>query len=110
MTSKDKFRYYEKVEQNINIVYVPFGDNLLKTFKSIHKYKVNILSDNINLLFTHAGLNLAVASSGKKIEGNITEKMLRGWDYVGLGDFHRAQDMGNNIYYSGKIRKFLLSN
>lgn len=83
----------------VNIVYVPFQLKLKEAIILARKKKMH---GYYNILFAHLGLNKAMASSGKRITNKITVNDLKGWDYVGLGDYHLAQRIGN-IRYSGSV-------
>ena len=93
--------YTEKIKGN-NIVYVPYQKNMQNVLLDAKKKK---LKGYKNLLFTHVGINAAYFSGLKAIKSKteIKIKIIDGWDYVGLGDYHLHQKIKSNIYYSGSI-------
>jgi len=90
----------ERIDYGFNIVYIPFQINIVRALKIA---RLKYMKDNINVLFSHCGINMAYASSRKRIKNKITEDMLEGWDIVCLGDYHLSQRIGKNIYYAGSI-------
>lgn len=90
--------YYQETVNNYDIYYVPFQLNLKDKLNSIEVNSKN------SLLFSHFALNQAETSTGKKLDAKIKESDIKKWKYVGLGDFHKAQRIGN-ARYSGSIIK-----
>ena len=88
---------------NTNFVYVPWQENLPTVLMNAKKKRNK---DLFNVLVTHCAVDSASTNSGYSIKNTkISKSMLSGWDYVALGDFHKYQNLGENIYYSGSISK-----
>lgn len=92
----------EYFEPNIKIYYLPFQENIKEQIKI---YTKGLNKKYFNILISHFGIDMAKASSGKRIANQITADMLYEWDYVGVGDYHTYQKVGTkgNIFYSGSI-------
>lgn len=66
-----------------------------------------------NVLISHIGIDgCMVGPSEKVLHSGIAPELLRGYDYVALGDYHRNQKVGNDkikksneIWYSGSIQR-----
>lgn len=82
----------------INFVYVPWQENLNVVLPKAKNFKTK---DELNILVTHCAVDGALTNSDFEIKTKITKKMLSGWDYVALGDFHKYQRLGEKIFYSG---------
>lgn len=82
------------------IFYVPWQTEMGAVIKEAKKSKE---SGHHNVLFTHASVVGGFSDTGFKLN-KIPDKMdlrpsdLVGWDYVGLGDFHMQQRIGNPVF------------
>lgn len=95
----DKEIYVEKIN-GIKVTYVPWTIDLIQNIIDCKKGGV---------MFTHGGVNMAYVSSGKRLKSNLKWEYMKGFSYVGLGDYHKYQNVGDpkfNIYYSGSIARF----
>lgn len=94
---------YSEIIENTNFVYVPWQENLSDVIIKSRKFKIK---DKFNVLTTHGVVDKVSTNSGYLVKNKkLTTKTLSGWDYVALGDFHKNQGLGNNVYYSGSMVK-----
>jgi len=85
------------------VVYVPWQNNMAEVLVESRGLKSN---SKPNVLITHCAVDGASTNSGYEMKRTkITKKILSGWDYVALGDFHKYQEVMPNVYYSGSIVK-----
>ena len=104
LTDKKITVYIEKIS-NVNFVYVPWQNNLSK---ALELAKLKREKNCKNILVTHCCVDGAVTNSGYEMKKQkITQKTLSGWDYVALGDFHKNQNITENIWYSGSLVKMV---
>lgn len=98
--------------ENVNVVCVPYESGDME--KRIIEARNNKCIDKINLLFSHGTITGAKLGSGYKMgRQEISHQSLTGWDYVGFGDFHMAQQIGTNpkylndnkVFYSGSLNR-----
>lgn len=84
------------------VYYVPWTktlkDDLIKMKKRAKK-----AIDIPKFLFTHGGISNAITSTGYKMTTELDLKLLKGYDYVGLGDYHTYQKLSKGVYYSGSL-------
>lgn len=91
--------YFEDIG-DVRFVYVPWNDNMSDAIKQASIYKNK--EHKRNILITHCAIDGAVTSSNYEAKHTkVTQKLLSGWDLVLVGDFHKNQKIGSNIYYSG---------
>lgn len=89
---------------DVNYYFVPFHadlENYLKLMqKQLKTYKTK--NNNKNILVGHFGVNGGVVGPNEiPLKSNIPLRLLKGYDYVALGDYHINQEVGKNIWYSG---------
>lgn len=96
---------YTEIIRDVNFVYVPWQENLSQVLRKVKNKRIK---DKYNVLITHCAVDGALTNSDHEMKNTkITKKILSGWDYVALGDFHSYQCLGENIYYSGNISKYV---
>lgn len=107
--------YFHEVIDNVKIFYVPQSANMIWNIKEARKVQSKT---SWNILFTHGSCAGAYTDTGYQLNDkpekmDLRPKDLIGWDYVGLGDFHMFQRIGNDsykknnkVFYSGSPIKF----
>jgi DNA repair exonuclease SbcCD nuclease subunit len=100
----NKISVYSEVIGGIKFTYVPYQKDIVSALKYSKKYK----SSNKNVLVAHCAINGAFTNSGHKM-GNtgIDQELLKGYDYVALGDYHTYQNVFENVFYSGSVIKII---
>ena len=94
--------YEEKIKGN-QFVYVPWQENITEAINQANKIRVNEI---VNVLVTHCAVDGALTNSDHEMKKTrVSKNMLLGWNYVALGDFHKYQNIIENVYYSGSIIK-----
>lgn len=84
----------------VNFIYVPWQKNIKFALAEAKKYK----SGYKNVLVTHTGVEGANVSSGYEPDSEVNKKLLDGYDYIALGDYHNAHRVnGTKAHYSGSI-------
>ena len=94
--------YMEEFD-NVVFFYVPWVKNIQKAVNDSMKFVDEIKR---NILVVHTPVNGAWATPKYKYEskdGSVS--FVNDWDYVALGDFHMAQQVGKNAFYCGSIAK-----
>lgn len=85
------------------VCYIPYQENMIEQISKVKKSNTWIPGRK-RIIVVHGGVDMAYASTGKKLSSKLTLDMLKGYDYVALGDYHPYQKLGNeNIYYPGSI-------
>ena len=80
-------------------VFLPYSENIPKLLLKIDK------RDNIDIVFSHFSLiGAKVNKEGFKLKSWIDHKLLEKYTYVGLGDIHKQQNIGN-CYYAGSLHR-----
>ena len=95
---------YTEIIDGVNIIYVPWQKELIQALQDAKNKRIK---KSVNVLVTHCAVDGAKTNSGYHISEKITKKMLEGYDYVALGDFHNNQCLGENIWYCGSPVKFV---
>jgi DNA repair exonuclease SbcCD nuclease subunit len=99
---------YVHIPQTIKLTMIPWQKTMVEALNCANERK-HISGRNI--LFAHCAVSGAeVGASNKSLKTTLGEKYFQGWDYVGLGDYHKYQKVGsplfkksNEVYYSGSI-------
>jgi DNA repair exonuclease SbcCD nuclease subunit len=107
--SGDDVYIHSEVIRGVKYIYVPYQKNIYRALsKARDKRNLKKLA---NVLVVHGSTKEAFTSTDYKLKNaEIDKEHLRGYSYVALGDFHRAQEVGddlfkktNEAYYSGSI-------
>lgn len=100
---QNELAVYGEIIKGIQFVYVPWQNNMIEAINEANRIRKNQI---VNILVTHCAVDGALTNSDHEMKKTkITKKMLSGWNYVALGDFHKYQNIFENVYYSGSIIK-----
>lgn len=90
---------YSENFSGVNFIYVPWQKDMVSALRQAKSLKTKN-----SVLVTHVGVVGANVSSGYEPDSEIEHKLLNGYKYIALGDYHNAQRViGTNAYYSGSI-------
>lgn len=100
---QNEIAVYEEKIRGVQFLFVPWQNNMDGAINKAREIRTDVIP---NVLVTHCAVDGALTNSEHEMKKTkITKKMLSGWNYVALGDFHKYQNIDENIYYSGSIVK-----
>ena len=98
------------------IVREHFPNTEIKTYNDAVKAvisSINLNKENRSVIISHQFVTGALVSDSEQVSvGGIDEvsaEIYSDFDYAALGHIHRPQKMASNLYYSGSILKYSLS-
>lgn len=100
---QNEIAVYEEKIRGVQFLFVPWQNNMDGAINKAREIRTDVIP---SVLVTHCAVDGALTNSEHEMKKTkITKKMLSGWNYVALGDFHKYQNIDENIYYSGSIVK-----
>jgi len=82
--------FHSPIEGNLSIHFLPYYND--EVYFSILK-KMKVKKDGTNILFTHIGIDGAMANGNFAIESDLKAKAFNKFDHVYVGHYHNFIDM-----------------
>lgn len=89
------------VKKDISIGFLPFFTKSYSERTKKLKSQTKKLKTTKNILITHKAFNGVRNNDGTLVDDGATIKSVKFWDYVYVGHYHDASQVGKNIIYTG---------
>jgi DNA repair exonuclease SbcCD nuclease subunit len=95
---------YIEVVDGVQVYYLPWKEDIQQAIIDAGRERDKTMP---NVLVTHCATSGAMSDSGHQLKNmEVDPRVFKGWDYVALGDYHKAQwVIRDKVYYSGDIAR-----